>query len=142
MGENMTFTPTQILGMILSHMKLTTAKSLEVAESDCVIEIPSYFTEVQRRAYSDATSIAKLKLLRLMHESTAIALAYGIYSPDFSYIDLNHMLFVDIGNSDTQRIRAKLKLQQILRASTRLCTAYKKLKKVLSGNADRGSTEH
>eukprot|EP01018_Ginkgo_biloba_P010427 Gb_20168 [translate_table: standard] len=102
MGENRRFTPTQILGMILSHLRLIATKSLEAAVSDCVIGIPAYFTEVQRRAYLDAASIAKLKPLRLMHESTAIALAYGIYRTDLPDADPIHVVFVDIGHSDTQ----------------------------------------
>jgi len=101
--ENKVFTPTEILGMLLSHLKAIAMKNLETsAVSDCVIGIPVYFTELQRRAYLDAASIASLKPLRLLHESTAIALAYGIYKTDLSDTYPIHVVFVDVGHSDTQ----------------------------------------
>lgn len=101
--ENRVFTPTEILGMLLSHLKVIAMKNLETsAVSDCVIGIPAYFTELQRRAYLDAARIANLKPLRLLHESTAIALAYGIYKTDLSDTYPIHVVFVDVGHSDTQ----------------------------------------
>lgn len=102
MGEKHTFTPVQILAMLLSHLKQMAEKSLEMQISDCVIGIPSYFTELQRRLYLDAATIAGLKPLRLMHECTATALGYGIYKTDFCSSGPNHVVFVDVGHSDTQ----------------------------------------
>jgi len=102
MGERHTFTPVQILAMFLSHLKQMAEKTLEMQISDCVIGIPSYFTELQRRLYLDAATIAGLKPLRLMHECTATALGYGIYKTDFSSSGPNHVAFVDVGHSDTQ----------------------------------------
>lgn len=102
MGEKHTFTPVQILAMLLSHLKQTAEKSLETHVSDCVIGIPSYFTDLQRRLYLDAAAIAGLKPLRLMHDCTATALGYGIYKTDFSNSGSTYVVFVDIGHSDTQ----------------------------------------
>ncbi|GAB4830895.1 hypothetical protein Ancab_004921 [Ancistrocladus abbreviatus] len=102
MGEKHTFMPVQILAMLLSHLKQTAEKSLETPVSDCVIGIPSYFTDLQRRQYLDAAAIAGLKPLRLMHECTATALGYGIYKTDFSNTGATYVVFVDIGHSDTQ----------------------------------------
>lgn len=103
LGKERTFTPTEILGMLLSHLKAIAVKNLETsAISDCVIGIPAYFTELQRQAYLDAASIANLNPRRLLHESTAIALAYGIYKTDLSDISPIYVVFVDVGHSDTQ----------------------------------------
>ncbi|GLJ31905.1 hypothetical protein SUGI_0642170 [Cryptomeria japonica] len=114
MSENNTFTPTQILGMILSNLKQIAMKSLETtAVSDCVIGIPAYFTELQRRAYLDAATIAKLEPLRLMHESAAIALAYGIYKTDLPETEQINVVFVDVGHSDTQVSVAAFKKGQL-----------------------------
>lgn len=46
MGERHTFTPFQLLAMLLSHSKQMAEKSLEMQISDCVIGIPSYFTKL------------------------------------------------------------------------------------------------
>lgn len=102
MGETHTFTPVQIMAMLFAHLKQTAEKSLESLVSDCVIGIPSYFTDFQRRAYLNAAAIAGLKPLRLMHESTATALGYGIYKTDFCISTPTYVVFVDIGHCDTQ----------------------------------------
>ena len=102
LGEIRTFSPVQILGMLFSHLKQIAEKDLELNVLDCVIGIPSYFTDLQRRAYLDAATIAGLRPLRLMHDCTATALGYGIYKSDFSVAGPTYVVFVDIGHCDTQ----------------------------------------
>ncbi|KAH0451688.1 hypothetical protein IEQ34_018987 [Dendrobium chrysotoxum] len=103
MNEERTFTPVQILGMLLSHLKQTAEKNLQSSVTDCVIGIPSYFTDSQRRAYLNAAAIAGLKPLMLMHETTATALGYGIYKTDLaSSREPINVAFVDVGHCDTQ----------------------------------------
>ncbi|KAF8391557.1 hypothetical protein HHK36_023863 [Tetracentron sinense] len=102
MGETHTFTPVQILAMLFSHLKQIAEKNLETPISDCVIGIPSYFTDLQRRAYLNAAAIAGLNTLRLMHDCTATALGYGIYKTDFSNVGPTYVVFIDIGHCDTQ----------------------------------------
>lgn len=51
----------------------------------------------------DAADIAGLNVLRLMHESTAIALSYGIYKSVrnlFHEQEPQHVLFLDMGHSN------------------------------------------
>ncbi|KAL0277977.1 UNVERIFIED_CONTAM: Heat shock protein 15 [Sesamum radiatum] len=60
LGETRTFTPTQILGMVLSDLKSIAEKNLNAAVVDCCIGIPVYFTDLQRRAVIDAATIAGL----------------------------------------------------------------------------------
>ncbi|XP_054795093.1 heat shock 70 kDa protein 16-like isoform X3 [Prosopis cineraria] len=100
--ETHTFTPVQILAMLLAHLKILTEKDLEMSVSDCVIGVPSYFSDLQRRAYLDAARIAGLRPLRLIHDCTATALGYGIYKADFPGTGPTYVAFVDIGHCDTQ----------------------------------------
>ncbi|XP_019425878.1 PREDICTED: heat shock 70 kDa protein 16-like [Lupinus angustifolius] len=101
--ETHTFTPVQIMSMLFAHLKTMTEKDLETSISDCVIGIPSYFTELQRRAYLDAAKIVGLKPLRLIHDCTATALTYGMYKTDFlSAGSVFNVAFIDIGHCDTQ----------------------------------------
>ncbi|KAF4394583.1 hypothetical protein F8388_020408, partial [Cannabis sativa] len=102
LGGTHSFTPVQIMAMLFAHLKDLAEKSLEMPVSDCVIGIPSYFTELQRRAYLDAAAISGLKPFRLMHDCTATALSYGIYKTDFSSNGQTTVAFVDIGQCDTQ----------------------------------------
>nr|GEY59633.1 heat shock 70 kDa protein 16 [Tanacetum cinerariifolium] len=100
--EKMMFTPVEILGMLFKHLKQIAEKNLESAVVDCVIGIPSYFTDLQRREYLDAATIAGLKPLMLMHDGTATALGYGMYTTDLSDKGPTIVVFVDIGHCDTQ----------------------------------------
>lgn len=97
-----TFSIVQIMAMLFAHFKEITEKNMEMPVSDCVIGVPSYFTDSQRRAYLDAASIAGLKPLRLIHDCTATALSYGIYKSDFTNKGPTCIAFVDIGHCDTQ----------------------------------------
>lgn len=100
LNEERAFTPVQILAMLLAHLKQIAEKDLESPVSDCVIGIPSYFTDLQRRAYLDAAAIAGLKPLRLMHDAAATALGYGIYRTDTGAP--TNVVFIDIGHCNTQ----------------------------------------
>ncbi|XWS27845.1 hypothetical protein CRYUN_Cryun25bG0014800 [Craigia yunnanensis] len=102
LGETHRFTPVQIMAMLFAHLKYITETNLGLPVLDCVIGIPSYFTDLQRHAYLDAATIAGLKPLRLMHDCTATALGYGIYKTDFSNAGPTYVAFVDIGHCDTQ----------------------------------------
>ncbi|ERN03917.1 heat shock 70 kDa protein 14 [Amborella trichopoda] len=102
LGESKLFTPTQVLGMILSNLKGIAEKNLNAAVVDCCIGIPVYFTDLQRRAVLDAATIAGLHPLRLIHETTATALAYGIYKTDLPENDQLNVAFVDVGHACMQ----------------------------------------
>ncbi|KAM1807812.1 hypothetical protein FF1_030531 [Malus domestica] len=102
LGATHTFTPVQVTAMLFAHLKDLIEKNQEMPISDCVIGIPSYFTDLQRRAYLDAATVAGLKPLRLMHDCTATALSYGIYKTDFSTSGPTYVAFIDIGQCDTQ----------------------------------------
>ncbi|KVH89623.1 heat shock 70 kDa protein 16-like [Cynara cardunculus var. scolymus] len=102
LNDRWDFTPVQILGMLFAHLKQMAEKNLESPVVDCVIGIPSYFTDFQRRDYLDAAFIAGLRPLRLMHDGTAIALGYGMYKTEFAKSGPTNVVFVDIGHCDTQ----------------------------------------
>lgn len=101
LNERHTFTPVQILAMLLAHLKQIAEKNLEMQISNCVIGIPCYFTALQRRAYLHAAQIAGLSPARLMHDCTAVGLGYGIYK-EFPDRGPANVVFVDVGHSDTQ----------------------------------------
>ncbi|KAK7261836.1 hypothetical protein RIF29_28158 [Crotalaria pallida] len=113
LGEAKTFTPTQVLGMLFSNLKEIAQKNLNAAVVDCCIGIPVYFTDLQRRAVLDAATIAGLHPLRLIHETTATALAYGIYKTDLPENDQLNVAFVDIGHASMQVCIAGFKKGQL-----------------------------
>ncbi|KAG0222758.1 heat shock protein 70 family [Mortierella sp. GBAus27b] len=100
-GQETTFTTTQIYAMYLTKLKEITANETKAPVSDCVIAIPSWYTDVQRRAVLDAAEIAGLNPLRLINDSTAIALGYGITKTDLpeDKEKPRNVCFIDVGHS-------------------------------------------
>lgn len=96
LDDNKVFTVEQITGMLLSKLKETSEGALKKPVVDCVIsvsdgpsltssgterlsrtnlrclsQVPSFFTDVERRSVFDATQIAGLNCLRLINDTTA-----------------------------------------------------------------------
>lgn len=63
---------------ILNHLKNQAEKQLNQPIEAAVITVPAYFDEAARIATKQAAALAGLKVLRLINEPTAAALAYGL----------------------------------------------------------------
>ncbi|KAE8378124.1 heat shock protein 70 family [Aspergillus bertholletiae] len=96
------FSATQLVAMYLGKIRDITANELQIPVSDVTISVPAWFTDVQRRAMLDAGEIAGLKVLRLINDTTATALGYGITKLDLPGPEEKprRVMFVDIGHSD------------------------------------------
>ena len=68
----------EISSIILSHLCDIAKKYKNLSVESAVITVPAYFNDVQRQATKLAAEIANIKVLRLISEPTAAAIAYGI----------------------------------------------------------------
>uniref|UniRef100_A0A8C7U3Q5 Heat shock protein 4 like n=1 Tax=Oncorhynchus mykiss TaxID=8022 RepID=A0A8C7U3Q5_ONCMY len=104
LDEDKVFTIEQVTAMLLTKLKETSESSLKKPVVDCVISVPSFFTDAERRSVMDSTQIAGLNCLRLINDTTAVALAYGIYKQDLPTPDEKprNVVFVDLGHSSFQ----------------------------------------
>ncbi|XP_021249900.1 heat shock 70 kDa protein 4L [Numida meleagris] len=104
LDEERLFAVEQITGMLLAKLKETSESALKKPVADCVISVPSFFTDAERRSVMAAAQIAGLNCLKLMNETTAVALAYGIYKQDLPALEEKprNVVFVDMGHSAYQ----------------------------------------
>uniref|UniRef100_A0A8C3M0Y2 Heat shock protein family A (Hsp70) member 4 like n=1 Tax=Chrysolophus pictus TaxID=9089 RepID=A0A8C3M0Y2_CHRPC len=104
LDEERLFAVEQITGMLLAKLKETSESALKKPVADCVISVPSFFTDAERRSVMAAAQIAGLNCLKLMNETTAVALAYGIYKQDLPAFEEKprNVVFVDMGHSAYQ----------------------------------------
>ncbi|KAL6795713.1 heat shock protein 70 [Trichoderma sp. SZMC 28012] len=102
LGNSEKFTATQLVAMYLSKIKQTTANELKLPVADLCLSVPAWFTDSQRRALLDAAEIAGLKVLRLMNDTTAAALGWGITKLDLPAPEEKprRVCFIDIGHSN------------------------------------------
>jgi len=94
-GEIKDFQPEEISSMILTKMKETAEEYLGESVDSAVITVPAYFNDSQRQSTKDAGAIAGLKVLRIINEPTAAAIAYGLDQKKES--EEKHILIYDLG---------------------------------------------
>lgn len=104
LDEEHVFTPEQITAMLFTKLKEDAFKELKTQINDCVIAVPSYFTNAERQALLDAAHISGLHVLRLINETTATALSYGFYKQDLPAAEEKprNVIFVDCGHASLQ----------------------------------------
>ncbi|XP_056587298.1 heat shock 70 kDa protein 4a isoform X2 [Triplophysa dalaica] len=104
MEEERVFSIEQVTAMLLTKLKETAEAALKKPVADCVISVPSFYTDAERRSVIDAAQIAGLNCLRLMNDTTSVALAYGIYKQDLPAPEEKPriVVFVDVGHATYQ----------------------------------------
>nr|CAD2182419.1 unnamed protein product [Meloidogyne enterolobii] len=80
------YSPSQVGAFVLMKMKETAENYLGTSAPNAVITVPAYFNDSQRQATKDAGQIAGLRVLRVVNEPTAAALAYGLDVADSKII--------------------------------------------------------
>ena len=72
------YSPQEISAFILRKIKTDAEAHLNMTVTKAVVTVPAYFTDAQRQATYEAATLAGLKVMRIINEPTAAALAYGL----------------------------------------------------------------
>ncbi len=70
--------PEEVSALVVRKLVDDASKYLGEKVTEAVITVPAYFNDAQRQATKNAGEIAGLKVLRIINEPTAAALAYGL----------------------------------------------------------------
>lgn len=93
------YTPEELIAMMLQHVRDMTHAFGGHNIRDCVITVPSSFTQHEREALYTAAEIADLKVLSLIEENTAAALHHGI---DRTFETPQNVLYYNMGAGSVQ----------------------------------------
>uniref|UniRef100_A0A8C2CK89 Heat shock protein 4b n=1 Tax=Cyprinus carpio TaxID=7962 RepID=A0A8C2CK89_CYPCA len=156
MEEEKVFSIEQITAMLLTKLKETAESALKKPVADCVISVPCFYTDAERRSVIDAAQIAGLNCLRLMNETTAgevelmtsVAFDGGVcgyrpfrlpgilataFDPEMGGKDFDERLVKHF--CEEFAVKYKLDVRSKPRALVRLYQECEKLKKLMSANS-------
>ena len=95
-AEKKRFYPEEITAMILGHMRQIAEAYIGQSVSNAVVSVPANFNDAQRKATLDAAKIAGLNVLRLINDTTAAAIAFGV-DMKYKYEDEKNVMIMDLG---------------------------------------------
>ncbi len=103
--------PVEVSAEILKTLVKRAEDTLGGDLEGIVITVPAYFDDAQRQATKDAARVAGLKVLRLLNEPTAAAVAYGL---DSGYDGVNAIYDLGGGTIDISILRLNKGVFEVL----------------------------
>lgn len=74
---NITFSPEELIAQFLTKAKEFAEIGAHQPIKECVLTVPGFFNQVERKAMLQSAQLAGLKVLQLINDYTAVALNYG-----------------------------------------------------------------
>jgi heat shock protein 110kDa len=93
------FHPMVITSMLLEKLKVDTNRALQAEVSGCVLAVPCYFSDTERKTFIAAAALAQLNCYFVIKETTAIAINYS-FNKKFPI--RQNVVFIDFGHSAIQ----------------------------------------
>ncbi|KAL5275735.1 HYOU1 family protein [Megaselia abdita] len=100
-GEDEQFSVEELIAQMLLKAKEFAENFSNLPMSDVVLVVPGYFGQAERQALLTAGKIAKLKVLSLINDYTAVALNYGVFNQANINETAQYFIFYDMGAQKT-----------------------------------------
>jgi molecular chaperone DnaK len=108
-GEETLYSPEDISALILSKIKKDCEDFLGQPITGAVVTVPAYFTDAQKNSTIAAGKIANLNVLKVIHEPTAAAMAFGVNKQG----ENSKILIYDLGGGTFDVTAAEVKGRDI-----------------------------
>lgn len=100
-GGDTLYSPEELIAQLLHRAREFAEISAAQPINECVLTVPGFFNQAERKALLQAAHLAGLKVLQLINDYTAVALNYGIFRrKDFNETS-QYVMFYDMGASKT-----------------------------------------
>lgn len=99
--EDEFYSPEELVAQLLHKAKHFAEQSAHQTITECVIIVPGYFNQVERKSMLQAAELADLKVLQLMNDHMAVALNYGIFKSKEFNETAQYVMFYDMGATST-----------------------------------------
>ncbi|XP_078492250.1 hypoxia up-regulated protein 1-like [Ciona intestinalis] len=95
------YSPEELMAMMLNHSRNMAEEYAQQPIDACVLTVPAYFNQAERKSLLYAADLAGLKIAQLMDDNTAAALNYGVFRRNDINTTATYMMFYDMGASST-----------------------------------------
>ncbi|CAH1967066.1 unnamed protein product [Acanthoscelides obtectus] len=104
LDEDTYFSPEELVAQILVKAKQFAEHGAQQPIKECVLTVPGYFNQIERKALLQAGELAGLKVLQLINDYTAVALNYGIFRSKTFNETTQYVMFYDMGAYSTSAV--------------------------------------
>lgn len=96
-SEDDSFTVEELVAQYIQKARDFAEESTGQLITECVLIVPGFFGQAERRALLSAASLANIKVLQLINDYTAVALNYGIFRRNEINETAQYFIFYDMG---------------------------------------------
>jgi len=99
--KNILYTPEELMAMVLNHSRSLAEDYAQTSVDSCVLTVPSYYTQNERKSLLYSAKLAGLKVSQLMDTDTAAALNYGVFRRNDINQTASYLMLYDMGATST-----------------------------------------
>ncbi|XP_071176738.1 hypoxia up-regulated protein 1-like isoform X4 [Mytilus edulis] len=95
------YSPEELIAMLLEKAREYAETFTDQSIKDCVITVPAYFTQAERKGILSAAELIDLNVLQLISDNAAVALNYGVFRRKEFNGTVQYYMFYDMGATST-----------------------------------------